>query len=360
MSSMWGDRLKISIFGESHGKGIGVVIDGVTPGEKIDLEELYSFMKRRTAKKGDHLSTARTEKDIPTILSGIYEGHTTGTPICAIIQNNDTKSGDYKEMQQLARPGHADYTGYLRYHGFNDIRGGGHFSGRLTAPLVFAGGLCKQILARRGVYVGAHVYSIKDVQDKEYDAVHLTKEELLSPGEKSFPVIDDKQGERMRVVIEKARLDMDSVGGIIECAAIGFPAGVGSPMFDGLENTISSLVFGVPAVKGLEFGAGFASTRWFGSENNDPFYNDNGQIRTKTNHHGGILGGISSGMPITLKAAMKPTASIGKEQDTVSFVSGKEQKLSIKGRHDPCIVVRAVPCIESAVAIALLSQLENR
>ncbi|WP_040196951.1 chorismate synthase [Candidatus Soleaferrea massiliensis] len=357
MSSMWGEKLKLSVFGESHGGGIGVVIDGLQPGEKIDLEELRRFTSRRTAKKEDRLSTARAEQDLPKILSGLVDGVTTGTPLCAVIENTDTKSGDYKEMQQLARPGHADYTGHLRYRGYNDIRGGGHFSGRLTAPLVFAGGVCKQILERRGISVGAHISSVKDVADRPFDPVNLTPEELLGPGEKPFPVIDDQQGERMRVEIEKARLDMDSVGGIIECAAVGFPAGVGSPIYDGLENVISGIVFSIPAVKGIEFGLGFEAARLFGSQNNDAFYNDGGTVKTRTNHHGGILGGISSGMPIIFRAAFKPTPSIGKEQDTVSFVTGEEQKLSVKGRHDPCIVPRAVPCVEAAMAIALLSQL---
>lgn len=357
MSSMWNNNIKISIFGESHGAAIGVVIDNLPSGETIDMEKIYKFMSRRAPGK-DKTSTPRNEKDIPKIMAGIFDEKTTGTPLCAMIFNEDQHSGDYSQMQKLARPGHADFTGYLRYKGFNDVRGGGHFSGRLTAPLCIAGALCGQILENRGIYTGAHILSVRKAEDNAFSNVDISTEDILELREKSFPVICNDAEDKIRAEIEKARLDCNSVGGIIECATVGFPAGVGSPMFDGIENTISSIMFGIPAVKGIEFGSGFDATYMYGSENNDDFYvNENGDIKTHTNNHGGILGGISSGMPITLKVAFKPTPSIAKEQNTVDFKNNKNEKINIKGRHDPCVVPRAVPCVESAVNIALLSQL---
>lgn len=356
MSSSWGTYIKLSIFGESHGGGIGAVLDGIDAGESIDMDALLAFMKRRAP--GNHkASTARKESDLPEILSGILDGVTCGTPIAAVIRNTDTRSQDYQRTQTLARPGHADYTGYLRYGGHNDIRGGGHFSGRLTASLVFAGGICKQILEHRGIYIGAHLLNIHGIQDTPFDPVHVSKEQLLSIGKKEFPVLDESSGHRMQVEIEKARLDCDSVGGTIECAVVGLPAGVGSPMFDGVENILSSILFGIPAVKGLDFGEGFGVSSLFGSENNDPFYMDGDNVRTKSNHHGGILGGITSGMPLTLRVAMKPTPSIAKEQQTIDYVTHQDATLAIVGRHDPCLAVRAVPCVEAAVAIGLMELL---
>ena len=359
MSSIWSHNLSISIFGESHGPAIGVVIDNLPPGETINLDELRNFMARRAPKK-DKTSTQRSEKDIPQIMSGVVGNKTTGTPLCAFIQNTDTHSQDYSNISKLARPGHADYTGALRYKGFNDVRGGGHFSGRLTAPLVFAGAVCGQILERRGIYTGAHIAEIHNIKDKMFNPVNITKDEIINIRNKYFPVIDDAKGKKMISDIEKAREACDSVGGIVECCTINVPAGIGSPIFDGLENNIAALVFGIPAVKGIEFGAGFDCSKLLGSQNNDEFYvNDAGHVLTKTNNHGGILGGISSGMPITLKVAFKATPSISKPQETIDYSSMKNEILNVKGRHDPCVVPRAVPCVEAAVNIAVLSDMLN-
>ena len=354
MSSMWGNSIRIQIFGESHGGGIGVVMDGMPSGEAIDLDELQAFMARRAPGQGAY-STARKETDAPEILSGLLDGHTTGAPLAALIRNGDTRSKDYSAMRWLPRPGHADYTAEVRYNGAQDTRGGGHFSGRLTAPLCVAGGIAKQILARRGIFVGAHLLSVGSVWDCAYNRVGLTAEELLQAGKKAFPVMDEAVGQRMLEEIEAARLVGDSVGGRIEAAAIGVPAGWGDPMFGGVENRIASLMFGIPAIRGIEFGYGMGAAELRGSEHNDPFtIDENGQIVTKTNNHGGILGGITSGMPIIVKVAVKPTPSIVKEQDTVNMQTHETAKLSVPGRHDPCIAPRAVPVVEAALAIALL------
>lgn len=356
MSSCFNGGVKISLFGESHGKGIGVVLDNLPAGEEIDLDKIGEFMARRAPKK-DGTSTMRNEKDIPQILSGLFEGKTTGTPLAAIIMNTDQHSGDYGNISHIARPAHADYTGFLRYDGANDPRGGGHFSGRITAPLVFAGAICAQILEHRGITTGAHIQRIRNVNDESFDAVNLTAQTLDAVKKRPFPTLSDEAEQGMREIINSARGNLNSVGGIVECAAVGFPAGIGSPMMDGLENIISQLVFAIPAVKGLEFGNGFACADLFGSENNDEFAIENGKVVTKTNNHGGILGGISSGMPIIFRAAFKPTPSISREQNSVDFKDMTEQTLLIKGRHDPCVVPRAVPCVEAALNIALLSAL---
>lgn len=357
MSSMWNREIKLSIFGESHGNGIGAVLDNLPPGEEIDMEQLLAFLARRAPQNGKAGSTARTEADTPEILSGLLDGRTTGAPLCAVIRNTNTRSGDYGNISTLARPGHADFTGHIRYEGFNDVRGGGHFSGRLTAPLVFAGAVCGQILERRGIYTAVHILSIHGVQDTPFDTVRPDLQAAADVKRKPFPVLDDRQGERMQVEIERARLGQNSVGGIVECMVTGVPAGVGSPMFEGMENDIASIVFGIPAVRGLEFGTGFAAAQLTGMEHNDGFYSEDGQVKTKTNHHGGILGGITSGMPIHFKVAFKPTASISLEQDTIDYKNNTNQKLVIKGRHDSCIVPRAVPVVEAAANIAVLSQL---
>lgn len=356
MSSSFNGGIKFSLFGESHGKGIGVVLDNLPAGEPIDTEKIGEFMARRAPKK-DGTSTMRSEKDIPEILSGIYEGKTTGTPLAAVIFNQDQHSGDYGNISHIARPAHADYTGFLRYNGANDPRGGGHFSGRITAPLCFAGAVCGQILSSRGITTGAHILSIKGVCDDKFDPVNITAKQLETVKKRPFPTLSENAEVKMREVINNARESLDSVGGIVECAAVGFPAGVGSPMLDGLENIISRLVFAIPAVKGIEFGSGFGCAELFGSENNDEFTIQNGKVLTKTNNHGGILGGISSGMPIVFKAAFKPTPSISRPQNSVDFKTMTEENLIIKGRHDPCVVPRAVPCVEAALNIALLSVL---
>lgn len=356
MSSAFHGGVQFSLFGESHGKGIGVVIDNLPAGEEIDLEKIAEFMARRAPKK-DGTSTMRSEKDIPEILSGLFEGKTTGTPLAAVIMNTDQHSSDYGNISHIARPAHADYTGYLRYNGANDPRGGGHFSGRITAPLCFAGAVCGQILAHRNITTGAHIRSIKNVQDEAFDPVNITAEQLEKVKSRPFPTLSEKAETGMRELINSARENLDSVGGIVECAAVGFPAGVGSPMLDGLENIISRLVFAIPAVKGIEFGNGFSCADIFGSENNDEFTVNDGKISTVTNNHGGILGGISSGMPIIFRAAFKPTPSISRPQKSVDFKTLTPEELVIKGRHDPCVVPRAVPCVEAAMNIALLSAL---
>lgn len=357
MSSTWNNRISISIFGESHGPAIGVVIDNLPPGEYINIEDVAYFMSRR-APKSDGTSTKRKESDLPQIMSGLLNDKTTGTPLCAFIRNTDTHSQDYSNISKLARPGHADYTGALRYRGFNDVRGGGHFSGRLTAPLVFAGAVCAQILEKRGIYTGAHISEIHNIKDKVFDRTRVSKEDILYVRKKAFPVIDDKQGELMVDDIINASKGCESLGGIIECACVNVPAGIGSPIFDGLENTIAQLIFGIPAVKGLEFGSGFNCAKMVGSQHNDEFYVDeHGHVLTKSNNHGGILGGISSGMPITLNVAIKPTASISKPQETIDYSALKNEIINIHGRHDPCIVPRAVPCVEAAVNIGILSHM---
>ena len=357
MSSFWNHNISISLFGESHGPAIGVTIDNLPPGEYIDIEKLKEFMARR-APRNDTTSTHRRETDMPSIMSGMLNNRTTGTPLMALIQNNDQHSNDYKNVSHLARPGHADYTGAVRYHGFNDVRGGGHFSGRLTAPIVFAGAVCGQILERRSIYTGAHIAQIHNIKDTAFDPCNIDRETIIDIRHKKIPVINDKKGTAMYNDIAKARECMDSVGGIVECAITNVPAGIGSPMFEGLENTIAQLVFGIPAVKGIEFGAGFAATKMLGSQNNDDFYvDDHGHVKTKTNNHGGILGGISSGMPIIFRVAFKPTPSIARPQETIDYSNLTNSTIEIKGRHDPCVVLRAVPVVEAAANIAILSHM---
>jgi chorismate synthase len=346
--------LFLSVFGESHGKAIGAVIDNLPAGEELDLERIYGFMSRRAPKK-DGTSTTRGETDMPEIISGFYNGKTTGEALCAVIKNNDQHSSDYESISELARPGHADYTGFLRYKGANDPRGGGHFSGRLTAPLVFLGAVCEQLLETRGVTVAAHIYSVGSETDFPFDPINVSANLLREVKTRYLPVLNPDADIKMRSIIDNARKSLDSMGGIIECCAVGFPAGFGSPIFDGIENRISQLVFGIPAIKGIEFGAGFKVAEMTGSENNDEFFVENSEIKTKTNNAGGILGGISNGMPIIFRAAVKPTPSIARSQNTVNFIKKENAVMEIKGRHDPCIVPRAVPCVEAAMNIALMS-----
>ena len=355
MSSEFGNLLKISVFGQSHGKAIGVVVDGLPAGEAIDLEELNAFLARRKPGKSP-LSTARKESDAPVFLSGLENGVTCGAPLCAVIENSDQHSSDYTELRDKPRPGHADYTAFVKWGGQADMRGGGHFSGRLTAPLCIAGGIARQILARRGVYVGAHLWSVGTERDTPFP-LRPTRELFEAVAAKPFPVLDDHAGERMQALILEARQAQDSVGGVIECAAAGMPAGLGDPMFGGVENRLASALFGIPAVKGVEFGDGFAAARARGSENNDPFIMEGGRVAAETNHAGGILGGITSGMPIVLRTAMKPTPSIARPQRTVSLSAGADTELVIHGRHDPCIAHRAVPVVEAVTAAVLLDLL---
>ena len=352
MSSELGNILKVSVFGQSHGKAIGVNIDGLPAGEPIDPEELNAFLDRRKPGKSP-LSTARKESDTPVFLSGLENGVTCGFPLCAIIENNDQHSSDYSELADKPRPSHADYTARVKWGGHADMRGGGHFSGRLTAPLCIAGGIAKQLLARRGIFVGAHLAAVGTENDAPFP-LHPTAELFGAIAAKPFPVVDDEAGERMQALILEARQNLDSVGGIIECAAIGLPAGLGDPMFDGVENRLAAALFGIPAVKGVEFGLGFGSARLHGSENNDPFTVENGAVVTASNRAGGILGGITTGMPVTLRTAIKPTPSISRPQQTVSLTAKENAELVIRGRHDPCIAQRAVPVAEAVTACVLL------
>ena len=356
MGSTYCGNLKISIFGQSHSGGIGVVIDGLPAGERIDMDALQAFLSRR-APGGKAWSTPRKEADLPQFLGGLVNDATCGAPLAALIANTNTRSGDYDNLRDVPRPGHADYTAQVKYAGFQDVSGGGHFSGRLTAPLCIAGGICMQILARRGIHIGAHILRIGSISEAGYDPVNLTPDQLHLAAGRDFPVLDKSCGAQMQAEIARARAELDSVGGVIECAAIGLPAGLGDPMFDGMENRIARIAFAIPAVKGIEFGAGFAVADMRGSQNNDPFYMDGDTVRTRTNHAGGILDGITSGMPLIFRAAVKPTPSIAREQDSVSLSRREDAKLAVRGRHDPCIVPRAVPCMEAALAIAITDAL---
>ena len=318
--------MRYTIFGESHGPAIGVTLEGVPAGLELDMDFIRSELARR-APGQNAMTTARKEADEPEILSGVFEGKTTGTPLCAVIFNTDTRSRDYAQLKNLPRPGHADYAGFVRYHGCNDYRGGGHFSGRLTAPRVFAGAVAKLILKEKGVAVTARISNVAGIADP-------TPEE-------------------MEAAILAAKADLDSVGGRIACAVTGLPAGLGAPDFGcNVEGIFSQYLFAVPAVKAVGFGlgTGFAEVR--GSQANDPFYMDGGTVRTRTNHAGGINGGITNGMPVTFEVTIRPTPSIGREQDTVDLSTGADAKLSVTGRHDPCILPRAVPVIEAAAALA--------
>lgn len=355
MSSSFGKNIIVNVFGQSHGKAIGMLMDNVPAGEKIDMDELMQFLDRRKPGK-NKLSTGRKESDEPVFLSGIQDDMTCGTPICAIIENSDQRSSDYSELADKPRPGHADYTAFVKWNGLADMRGGGHFSGRLTAPICIAGGIAKQILARKGIFVGAHLMEVAGICDDTFEMMP-TGDVFDNIAAKAFPVINDAQGKSMMQAIENAAADGDSVGGIIECAVIGVQAGLGSPMFEGVEGKLAQVIFGIPAIKGLEFGAGFSASRMKGSENNDSFYIDKGEVKTRTNNAGGILGGITNGMPIVFRVAVKPTPSIAKEQDTISLAGGCDTKLRIKGRHDPCIAHRAVPVMEAAAALVILDMI---
>ena len=355
MSSEFGNILRVSVFGQSHGTAVGVVVDGLPAGEAIDLEELQRFLDRRRPGTGP-LSTARKETDVPEFLSGLEGGKTCGAPLCAVIKNADQHSKDYGELADKPRPGHADFTAWAKWGGRADMRGGGHFSGRMTAPLCVDGGIAKQILARRGIFVGAHLASVAGICDRPFP-LHPTAALFEEVAAKPFPVLDEAAGERMRAAILEAKNDLDSVGGVIECAAAGLPAGLGEPMFGGVENRLAAALFGIPAVKGVEFGEGFRAAELRGSENNDPFTVEDGEIRAETNRAGGILGGITTGMPLVLRAAVKPTPSIGRPQKTVRLSAMEASELTVHGRHDPCIAHRAVPVVEAVTAAVLLDML---
>ncbi len=348
MSSTFGTALKVQIFGQSHGAAIGVCIDGFPIGFAPDLGALEAFMARRAPGQGAY-ATARKEPDKPELLSGLVDGHTCGAPITAIIRNTDTRSKDYSNIAEIPRPSHADFPAWMKYGNQADYRGGGHFSGRLTAPLCIAGGLALQWLAQRNIRIGAHIAQIGSVHDTPFDPL---APQLPMAGN----TIDLQAWEKMLEEIALAKADGDSVGGVIECAVTGLRAGYGEPIFGGLENRLAQILFGIPAVKGLEFGTGFDCAAMRGSAHNDPYYYDkNGAVRTRSNNAGGILGGISTGMPILFRVAFKPTPSIAKAQESIHFEGGTAPAtLEIKGRHDPCIVPRALPCVEAAAAIAIL------
>lgn len=322
MSSVFGNHIKVSIFGQSHSKAVGVTLEGLPAGFPVDMEKLQEFLDRRAPGRGE-FSTRRREEDRPEFLSGLVNGMTCGAPLTAVIRNGDCIASDYDDMKRSPRPSHADFTAHMKYGGHEDFRGGGHFSGRLTAPLCVAGGICKQFLAKEGVNITASILEMGGDREHPFDAV------------------------------KKAMEQGDSAGGIISCVAEGLPIGIGEPMFDGLENKISQAVFAIPGVKGIEFGRGFEAARLRGSENNDPFVIEDGKIRTKTNNSGGILGGISSGMPLTFNVAVKPTPSVSAAQETVDYERKVPVILKIRGRHDASIVPRAVPCVEAAAAIAI-------
>ena len=348
MSSTYGESLKLSIFGQSHGPAIGMVLDGIPAGLPVDTEKLQAFLNRRAPGQNDW-STPRKEEDQPEFLGGILDGHTCGAPIAAVISNHNTRSGDYDDLKDCPRPGHADYTAQIKYGGFQDAAGGGHFSGRLTAPLCIAGGLCLQWLEEMGIRIGAHIYTIQGMDDTAFDPLAPQFDSISD----DFPVIDPAIGKLMRQRIDTARSQGDSVGGMIECAVSGLPAGLGEPMFGGVESRIAQIVYGIPAVKGVEFGAGLAFAYDPGSELNDAYTVENGKITAITNHAGGILGGITTSLPVIFRVTVKPTPSISKPQQSVSLSKMENKLLTVKGRHDPCIVPRAVPVVEAAAAIAI-------
>ncbi|HAQ40320.1 MAG TPA: chorismate synthase [Clostridiales bacterium] len=357
MSSITGNKLKVSIFGESHGEGIGVVVDGLPPGIELDLDYIDFQMKRRAPGQND-ISTPRKESDRYKILSGFFENKTTGAPLCAIIFNEDKNSKDYSEIKNKIRPGHSDYTGYIKYRGYNDYRGGGHFSGRLTAPLLFAGSIAMQLLERKKIFIGSRIKSIYNIEDDTAPKVDET--EINTFKQMTFPVICEKKRKQMEDEIVNARNSNDSLGGIVETYIINVPAGYGQPFFDSVESRISHMIFSIPAVKGIEFGAGFKITVQTGKEANDEFYVANKKIMTKTNNSGGILGGISNGMPIIFRTAIKPTASISSPQSTVDISKMETTVLNIAGRHDPCIVPRVLPVIDGAAALVILDLMLER
>ncbi len=349
MNSTYGDNLKLSIFGQSHGRAIGMTLDGIPAGLPVDEAKLQSFLDRRAPGRHNY-DTSRKESDKPEFLSGITGGYTCGAPIAAVIYNTNTRSEDYENLKDCPRPGHSDYTAQIKYGGFQDVAGGGHFSGRLTAPLCIAGGLCKQWLEQKNIQIAARIISIGGISDEssldwcdpDFSIIHT-----------DFPVVDSETGNKMKAAITQAKAQGDSLGGIIECIVTGMPAGIGGPMFAGLEGKIAHMIYGIPAVKGVDFGSGFSGSAMRGSQNNDPFTICDGRVVTKTNNAGGILGGITTGMPVVFRVAIKPTPSIVMEQDTVRLSTMEPAKLQIKGRHDPCIVPRAVPVVEAAAAIAI-------
>lgn len=357
MKNTFGNHITITLFGESHGESVGAVIDGMPSGVKIDYELMADMMDQRRA--AGAVSTARREDDLPEILSGVKDGYSEGTPIALLIHNKNVHSSDYAELINTPRPGHADYTGHIKYRGYEDASGGGHFSGRLTAPIVAAGAICMHMLNTKGIAVGTHIAKLKDIEDIPFDEDHL-KEDIELLRQRKFPALDEKRGEAMIASILACREDQDSIGGILDTAVIGLQAGVGEPEFDSLESVLSHAMFSIPAVKGIEFGEGFHFADLYGSQANDAFGIHDGRIVTKTNHNGGINGGISNGMPIRFRTVVKPTPSIAKQQDTVDYASMQEKTLSITGRHDPAVIHRARVVVDALTAIVLTDFLLER
>ena len=353
MSSTYGESLKLSIFGQSHGPAIGMTLDGIPAGLPVNLEKLQKFLNRRAPGQHDW-STPRKETDKPELLAGVLDGFTCGAPIAAVIHNTNTRSGDYANLKDCPRPGHADYTAQIKFGGFQDAAGGGHFSGRLTAPICIAGGLCIQWLEEMGIQIGAKIASIGDVRDKNsFDPLNPQLDQIPE----TFPVLSPAAAKQMRDLIASVKSIGDSIGGIIECAVVGLPAGLGEPMFGGMESRIAQIIYGIPAVKSLEFGIGQACTSMRGSQSNDAFTMVQGHVKTLTNHCGGILGGITNGMPLIFQVGIKATPSISQPQQSISLTKCENKELIIQGRHDPCIVPRAVPVVEAATAIAIFDLL---
>ena len=347
-----GNKLRVNIFGQSHGQAIGCVVDGLPAGFQPDLQQLAAFMARRAPGRSD-LATQRKEADTPEILSGMVDGVLCGAPLCAVIANGDHNSADYEALKNTPRPSHADFTARMKYGESCDLRGGGAFSGRLTAPLCFAGGLALQILEKKGIRIAAHIAQIAAIYDTKPDFAAME----AFPQGADFPVFEKRAADAMREAIEQARRDGDSVGGVIRCFATGLPAGLGEPMFGGVENRLAAALFGIPAVRGVSFGEGFDAAAMRGSEHNDPYLVRDGGIVTRTNHAGGVLGGITTGMPLVVNVAIKPTPSIAAEQETVELDTMRSTTLRIGGRHDPCIVPRAVPVVEAVTALTILDML---
>lgn len=350
--------MNYTIFGESHGPAIGVVLEDLPSGVPMDMDFIAAELRRR-ATGNSPLSTPRKEADQVEVLSGVFEGKTTGTPLCMMIRNGDQHSKDYAAIRYLARPGHADLTGFVRYGGYNDYRGGGHFSGRLTAPLVAAGAVAKLILRKNGVQAAAHIAAVGSVWDTPIDPVHPDMAALTACGQKPFPVLSDTKGEQMQTLILEAKSQLDSIGGVIECAVTGLPMGLGAPDFDrNAETEFARQLFAIPAIKGLEFGDGFGLAALRGSQANDPWTMEDGVPVTTSNHNGGILGGITTGMPLLFRVAVKPTPSIAQPQHTIDMSAQRDAEITVQGRHDPCIVHRAVPVVEAAAALASLRLLK--
>lgn len=355
MKNGFGNTITVTLFGESHGKQIGAVLDGIAPGIEVDME----FMRRQLELRKPHgkISTQRIETDEPHIVSGVFEGKTTGTPICILFENANTKSKDYSKTKNLMRPGHADFTAIEKYHGFADYRGGGHFSGRLTTPIVAVGAILIQALQKKSIYIGSHIQSCGPYQDQPFTDY---EREIALVNEKHFPVLNEQAAEQMHTYMLQAAGEGDSVGGILETVVIGMPTGVGEPWFDSMESMLSHALFSIPAVKGVEFGEGFAFAKLMGSQANDAFEVRDGKVFTKTNHNGGINGGITNGMPICFKTVVKPTPSIYKQQETIDVETMENVNLQIEGRHDPAIIHRARVVVDSMTAIVLADMLALR